>query len=117
MQLVVVPDDTAEDRYGALGRALRADRHADRSLDAPECRGRDAARLEAFEHLLAFRAARDRPDPSYEPLRAVEENLGIDVVRVAEQKDVAVLDEGRVREERLGPCHEAAPRVWEALRG
>jgi hypothetical protein len=111
----MLADDAGQDRDGALGRAFGADRNADRGLETRELLDRDAAGFEPLEHLLALRPARDDADPSRKAAHAVKENVEVDVIRVAEQHDVAVGREVGRREEILRPCGEAAARVREAL--
>src|SRR5207245_11108679 len=111
----VIADDAAENRDGALRGALGTDRDAHRRLDARELLGGDPTCFQTREHLAPLRPARDHPDPSRKAPHAVEQDVRIDAVRVAEEHDVAVGLQAFAPKEVLGTGHEAPLRVREAL--
>src|SRR6266403_4898012 len=111
----VIADDAAENRDGALRGALGTDRDAHRRFDARELLGGDPTCFQTREHLLPLRPARDHPDPSRKTPHAVEQDVRIDAVRVAEEHDVAVRLQALAPKELLGTGHEVPLRVREAL--
>src|SRR5256712_4267895 len=112
----VIADDAAENRDRALRGAFGTDRDAHRRLDARELLCGDPTSFQTREHLLPLRPSRDHADPSRKAPHAVEQDVRIDAVRVAEEHDVAVGLQTFASKEVLGTGHEAPLRVREALR-